>query len=65
MRASILVLQDLDILGLAGTSVEDRSADVRHVLAESGILVLDLVSELAGVAQHNDADLTGNWLDLL
>lgn len=65
MRASILVLENFNILGLAGTAVEDRSTDIRHVLAESGVLVLDLVSELASVAQHNDTDLTGNWLDLL
>lgn len=44
MGASILVLEDFDILGLAGTTVEDRSTDIRHVLAESGVLVLDLVS---------------------
>lgn len=65
MRACVLVLEDLDILGLAGTTVEDGSADVRHVLAESGIFVLDLVSKLAGMAQHDNANLASDWLDLL
>lgn len=65
MRASVLVLEDLDILGLARTSVEDRSSDIRHVLAESSVFVLDLVSQLAGVAEHNDTDLASDRLDLL
>ena len=65
MWASVLVLEDFDILGLAGTSVEDRGPDIRHVLAESSVFVLDLVSEFTGVAKDNNADLASDGLDLL
>jgi hypothetical protein len=65
MWASILVLENFNILGLAGTSVEDRGSDIRHVLAESSVFVLDLVSEFTGVAKDNNADLASDGLDLL
>ena len=38
------------------TSVEDLALDVRQVLAEAGVLVLDLEGELARVAEHQRAD---------
>lgn len=65
MRASILVLQSLCIGFLGSTTVKDRSSDVGKVFAESGILVLDLVGQLAGVAENDDTDLSGNRLELL
>lgn len=65
MRASVLVLEDFSVVLLAGTSVEDGCSDVWHVLAESSVLVLDLVGKLSGVAENDDTDLSGDWLDLL
>ena len=62
---SILVLKKLCIGLDWSSSVEDCGLHLWHVLAESGVLVLDLVSQLAGVAHDKDRALSGNWLDLL
>lgn len=50
----VLVGQELDVLLHRGTAVEHRGLDLRHVLAETRILVLDLVSQFAGVAHDKD-----------
>ena len=47
------------------TSVEDLALDVRQVLAEAGVLVLDLEGELARVAQDEDRDLAVDGLELV
>jgi hypothetical protein len=65
VRAGVLVLEDLGVVLLAGTSVEDRCSDIRHVLAESSVFVLDLVGKLSSVAEDDDSNLSGDWLDLL
>lgn len=62
---SFLVLEDVDVILDGGTTVEDRSLDVRQILAETGVLVLDLESKLAGVAHNQDRALSSNGLDLL
>lgn len=59
------VLENLGIGLDWGSSVEDSGLDLWHVLAESGVLVLDLVGKLASVAHDEDRALAGNWLDLL
>lgn len=61
----VLVLEDLGILGNRGTSVEDSSLDVWHILAESGIFVLDLISQLTGMAHNQHRGLASDWLNLL
>jgi hypothetical protein len=55
---------DVWVLGLIGqkfsigldwsSTIEDTSSDFWHVLAESGILVLDLVGQLTSVAHDKD-----------
>lgn len=65
MRASLLVLQGLHV-GLDGcTAVEDASLDAGHVLAETVVLVANLVGQLASVAHDDDRDLAINRLELL
>lgn len=61
----VLVRQNLDILLDGSTTVEDRSLDVRQILGETGVLVLDLVGELTGVAHHENRALAGNGLQLV
>lgn len=53
VRASILVLKGLHV-GLDGsTTIEDASLDVGHVLAETFVLIANLVGQLTSVA-HDD-----------
>jgi len=62
---SVLILENLSILGDGSTAVEDPSFDLRHVLAKAGVLVADLKSELTSVAHNKDRALSGNGLHLL
>jgi len=62
---SLLILKDLGILCNGGTSVEDASLDVGHVLAESVVLVANLERQLAGVAHDEHRALASDRLDLL
>lgn len=59
------VLENLGIGLDWGSSVEDSGLNFWHVLAESGVLVLDLVGKLTGVAHDKDRALACHWLDLL
>lgn len=61
----LLVLEELGVGLDWSSSVEDGGLDLWHVLAESGVLVLDLVCQLTGVAHDQDRALAGNWLNLL
>ena len=61
----LLVLQNLSVLLDWGSSVEHCSLDVWHVLAETGILVLNLVSQLTSVAHNQDRCLARDGFDLL
>lgn len=61
----VLVLEDLNILLHGRTSVEHGGLDVRHVLAESGIFVLDLVCQFTGVTHDKDGGLSRDRVDLL
>jgi hypothetical protein len=65
MRMSVLILQDFGILLDRSTSVENRGLHVWHVLAETCVLVLDLVSKLTSMAHNEDRGLASDWLDLL
>jgi hypothetical protein len=65
MRMGIFVSQDLDVFLHGSATVEDGSLHLRHVLAESCILVLDLICKLTSVAHNQDGAFAGNWLDLL
>lgn len=50
----LLVRQDFNVLLDRSASVENCSLHIGKVLAESGILVLDLVRQFTGVAHHKD-----------
>jgi hypothetical protein len=53
VRASVLALESLDVVLDGSAAVEDTGLDVRHVLAESVVLISDLVGQLTSVA-HDD-----------
>lgn len=61
----LLVGQDLDILLDGSTTVEDSSLDIREILGEASILVLDLVGQLTSVAHNQNRALAGNRLQLV
>lgn len=65
MGASFLVLQSLHIGLDRGTTVEDTSLDVGHVLAETVVLITDLVGQLTCVAHDDDSNLAIHRLNLL
>ena len=65
MGASIFVLEGFHIRLDGGTTVEDTSLDVWHVLAEAVVLVTNLVSQLASVAHNHDGDFAVDGLNLL
>lgn len=65
VRVRILVGEDLEILGHRGPAVEDSGLGLGHVLAEPGVLVLDLVCQFTGMAHHQHRRLPSNGLDLL
>jgi hypothetical protein len=50
VRVRILVLEDFGIFLNWGSAVEDSGLNVRHVLAETGVLVLNLVGQLTSMA---------------
>ena len=54
VRVGLLVLEDVDVVLDGSTAVEHSGLDVRKVLAETCVLVLDLESQLAGVAHDQD-----------
>ena len=62
---SILVLEDLGVLLDRGTTIEDSSLDVGHVLGETVVLIADLESQLTSVAHDQDRALASDGLDLL
>lgn len=65
VRVGIFAGEELDILLHGCASVEDCGLDFGHVLAEAGVLVLDLVCEFASVAHDKNGGLAGNRFYLL
>ena len=65
VRVGLLVLENVDVVLNGSATVEDRGLDVGQVLAETGVLVLDLESQLAGVAHDQHRALAVDRLDLL
>jgi hypothetical protein len=61
----LLAGQGLHVLLDRGTTVEDSSFDVGQVLGETGVLVLDLVGELTGVAHDQDLAFARDRLQLV
>ena len=54
------------LIFLDGSStIEDSSADVRHVLGEPEVLIADLEGEFARVAEYDDRDTVFCWIELL
>lgn len=62
---SVFIGQRLDVLLHGRSAVKDPSLNVWEVLAEPGILILNLVRELACVTHDKSGALAGHWLDLL
>ena len=65
VRVGLLVGQELDVLLHWCTSVKDSSLDIWHVLAESGVLVLNLISQFTGVAHDEYGSFAVDWFHLL
>lgn len=65
VRASVLVLQLLQVSRDWSSSVEHVSLDVWHILGETGVLITDLVSQLSGVTDNQGGDFTWDWVQLL
>lgn len=65
VRAELLVAENILISLQGRTAIEDLRTNLGQVLAEAGILVLDLESQLTSVAENNNGDLAGDGLDLL
>lgn len=65
VRELLLVLELVDVVLDGSTTVEDGGLDIRQVLAETSVLVLDLVGQLTGVAHDDNRALAGDRLDLL
>lgn len=61
----LFVRQDFNVLLDRSTSVEDCSLHIGKVLAESRILVLDLIRQFTGVAHNKDRTLSRNGLELM
>ena len=65
VRVGLLVLEKFGILGNRSSTIEDGSLHLRHIFAESSVLVLNLVRKFTGVAHNKDGGLAIDWLDLL
>jgi hypothetical protein len=65
VRAGVLVLQSLHVGLDGGTTEEDASLDVGHVLAESVVLIANLVGQFTSVAHDNHRNLAIDGLNLL
>lgn len=65
MGVGFLILEDFGILLNRRTTVEDTGLNVRHILAETVVLVSNLEGQLAGVAHDQDGTLASNRFDLL
>ena len=65
VRAFGLVLEELNILLHRSTTVEDAGADIGHVLGETAVFALDLVSEFTSVAHDEDGDFACDRFELL
>lgn len=61
----LLVGQKLNVLGNGSTTVEHGGLDIREVLGETSVLVLDLVGQFTSVAHDEDGALARNWLQLM
>lgn len=65
VRVSLLVLEKLNVLLNGGTTVEHSGLNVRKILGETSVLVLDLVGQFTGVTHHKDLALASDGLQLV
>lgn len=65
MGMGILVGQSLNVFLHRCTAIEYGSLDIRQVLAEAGVLILDLERKLSSVAHHENGGFSRNRLNLL
>ena len=61
----LFVLEQIDVFLNRCAAVEDRGLDVREVLAEASVFVLDLVGELSSMAHDQDGGFSRNGLELM
>ncbi len=61
----VFIGQKVVVLLRRYTTIEDCSLNLRHILAEPGILVLNLICQLSGVAHNQDRAFSWDRLDLL
>lgn len=59
VRVRVLVREDIDILLDWSTAIEDGYSNIREELREAVVLILDLVSQLTGVAHDQDRGRSG------
>lgn len=61
----LLVLEELGVLRDRSSTIEDGCFHLGHVLAETCILILNLICKLTGVAHNQDRCLASHRLNLL
>lgn len=61
----ILGRKDFNVLLDRSAAIKHRSLHVWHIFAESGIFVLDLISQLSSRAHDQDRASSRNWLKLV
>ena len=65
MRALVLGLEHVAVGSDWRSTVKYSSANIWHVFAETGVFILDLVSQFTGVAEYDDCYFTSDRFDLL
>lgn len=65
VRVCLFVLQDFGILLNGSSTIKDCCLHIGHIFAEAGVLILNLVCKLTGMAHDEDRGLTSDRLDLL
>lgn len=65
VRVGLSARQLLNVLLDGGTTVEHGGLDIREILGEASILVLDLVSQLTSVAHDENRGLSSDGLQLV
>jgi hypothetical protein len=63
--AGVLVLEGFHVRLDGSTTIEDGCLDVGHILAETVVLITNLVSKLTSVAHDHNRNFSVDGLDLL
>jgi hypothetical protein len=65
MRTSLLILDQFNVLLNRRPAIKHCRPDIGQILAEPRVLISDLKSEFAGMAENKDRDFPVDGLDLL